>query len=138
MIYYIIFQAVAAVAAGILLTVLSKKADGVVYGRLDKAGRITNIILLLAYLCATPLCVFLSSISTPAYGGLLGIIGGILSVTIASQALICGVGLGFSVLLRKRGKSKLSFAVQFAGVVGIGLTILLFALFSGNLLHFLN
>ena len=51
---------------------------------------------------------------------------------------ICGLGLGFSVALRKKGKSKQSFAVQFAGVVGIGLSVLFYILFAGNLLQYLN
>ena len=56
----------------------------------------------------------------------------------ASAALFCGIGLGLSVAFRKKGKSKLSFAVQFAGVGGIGLTVILFFLFYGNLLRPLN
>jgi len=38
----------------------------------------------------------------------------------------------------KKGNSKLSFAVQFAGIGGIGLTVILFFLFYGNLLRPLN
>ena len=60
------------------------------------------------------------------------------AVIMASAALFCGVGLGLSVAFRKKGRSKLSFAVQFAGVVGIGMTLLLFFLFYGNLLSPLN
>jgi uncharacterized protein YybS (DUF2232 family) len=52
--------------------------------------------------------------------------------------LFCGIGLGLSVAFRKQGKSKLSFAVQFAGVFGIGLTVLLYYIFTGNLLEYLN
>ena len=59
-------------------------------------------------------------------------------LSIASAALICGLGLGFSVALRKKGKSKLSFWVQFAGFVGIGLTVGLYCLLAGNLLRYLN
>ena len=42
------------------------------------------------------------------------------------------------IAFRKRGKSKLSFAVQFAGVGGIALTFGLFFLFYGNLLRPIN
>jgi hypothetical protein len=56
----------------------------------------------------------------------------------ASAALFCGIGLGLSVAFRKGGKSKLSFAVQFAGIGGICLTLILFFLFYGNLLRPLN
>ena len=64
--------------------------------------------------------------------------GWIVSVIIASAALFCGLGLGYSVSLRKQGRSKISFAVQFAGVVGIGLTVLLYGVFVGNLISPLN
>ena len=56
----------------------------------------------------------------------------------ASAALFCGIGLGLSVAFRKKGRSKLSFAVQFAGIGGISLTVLLFFTFYGNLLRPLN
>ena len=77
---------------------------------------------------------FLGMIANPRYEGLMGILGWIVSVIMASAALFCGIGLGLSVAFRKKGRSKLSFAVQFAGVGGIGLTFLLFFLFYGNLL----
>ena len=32
--------------AGIILAACTKKADNVTYGKLDKAGRITNIVLI--------------------------------------------------------------------------------------------
>ena len=62
----------------------------------------------------------------------------IFNIYMASAALFCGTGLGLSVAFRKRGKSKLSFAVQFAGFGGIGLTLILFFLFYGNLLSSIN
>ena len=77
-------------------------------------------------------------ISNPKYDGFLGILGWIVAVVIASAALFCGLGLGFSVALRKKGRSKLSFAVQFAGVAGIGLTLAFYFIFTGNLLKYLN
>ena len=46
----------------------------------------------------------------------------------------CGIGLGLSVAFRKKGRSKLSFSVQFLGIAVIGLTVILFFLFYGNLL----
>ena len=77
-------------------------------------------------------------ISSPGCDGFLGIIGWIVSIINASATLFCGLGLGFSVALRKKGKSKLSFAVQFAGIIGIALTIGMYMLFAGNLLKPLN
>ena len=138
MFLYTVMEAIAAVVAGILLAVSTKKSGGIVYGKLDKAGRITNILLTVVYLGFSPLYLFFGMISTPKHDGFLGILGWIVSIVIASAALFCGLGLGFSVALRKKGRSKLSFIVQFAGVVGIGLTVGLYSLLAGNLLRYLN
>ena len=138
MFLYVLIEAAIAIVGGIFLAASTKKAEGVIYGKLDKAGRITNILLILVYAGLSPLCLFLGMISSPRQDGLLGILGWIVSVIIGSAALFCGLGLGFSVRLRKQGKSKLSFWVQFAGFIGIGLTVGLYSLLAGNLLRYLN
>ena len=138
MFLYTSIEAAVAVIAGILLAVRTKKAKDVTYTKLDKAGRITNVLLIPVYVCLSPLYMFLAMIARPRYDGFLGILGWIVAILIASAALFCGIGLGLSVAFRKRGKSKLSFAVQFAGIGGIGLTVILFFLFYGNLLRPLN
>lgn len=135
---YTVTEAVIAVIAGILIAVCTKKADGVTYGKLDKIGRVTNILLLLFYVGFSFFYLFLGMITGPHYDGLLGVLGWIVAVIMASAALFCGIGLGLSVAFRKRGRSRLSFAVQFLGVAGIGLTVILFFLFYGNLLRPLN
>ena len=135
--YYFI-EAIIGVIAGLLLAILTKKKEGVTYGDLDRAGRIVNIVLLFIYAALAPLYIFIGAICRPAYDGALGVIGGILSIIAASAALYCSVGLGASVALRKRGKSKLSFAVQFAGIVGIVIMLLIFFLCYGNLLDTIN
>ena len=138
MFLYTVIEAVVAVIAGIAIAACTKKAEGVVYGKLDKLGRITNILLLLLYVGFSFFYLFLGVIANPRYDGFLGILGWIVSVVMASAALFCGIGLGLSVAFRKKGRSKLSFAVQFAGIGGIGLTVVLFFLFYGNLLKPLN
>ena len=138
MFLYISIGAAVAVIAGILLAVCTKKEANVTYTKLDKAGRITNILLIPIYVCLAPLCMFLGIISRPSYDGFLGILGWIVAIIMGSTALFCGLGLGFSVALRKKGKSKSSFAVQFAGVLGIAINLILFFLFYGNLLRPLN
>ena len=138
MFLYTVLETMIAVIAGIILAVHPKKAQHVIYGKLDKVGIFTNILLLLVYLCFSPVYLFLGMISNPAYDGFLGFLGWVVSVIIASASLFCGIGLGLSVAFRKQGKSKLSFAVQFAGVLGIGLTLLLYFVFTGNLLRYLN
>ena len=109
-----------------------------VYTKLDKAGRITNIVLIPVYAALSLYCMALGFFCNPAYDGLLGILGWIVSVIIASAPLFCFVGLGLSAALRKKGKSKPSFAVQFVGFAGGALSVVLFLLFYGNLLKSLN
>ena len=138
MFLYTTIAAIAAVIIGILIAAGTKKAEGVTYGKLDKIGRITNLLLLLIYVGSSYVYLFLGMIANPRYDGFLGILGWIVSIIMASAALFCGIGLGLSVAFRKKGKSKLSFAVQFAGVGGIALTVGLFFLFYGNLLRPLN
>ena len=138
MFLYIAIEAIVGIVAGLCITIFTKRAEGVCYGKLDKAGRITNILLLIVYLCLCPLYLGLGIFSYPNHDGFLGILGWIVSVINASAALFCTLGLGLSIALRKRGKRKLSFAVQFAGVVGIGLTVGMYCLFAGNLLRSLN
>ena len=102
MFLYTVLEAVVAIAVGLLLAICTKKENHIVYGKLDKAGQITNIIMLLIYLCFSPMYLFLGMISLPNYNGFLGILGWIISIVIASAALFCGIGLGLSVALRKR------------------------------------
>ena len=138
MIVYTMMEAIIGIIAGILLAACTKKAEGVVYGKLDKAGRITNIVLMILYLCCSPVCLVFGIFSAPRYGGFLGILGWIASVIIASATLVCGLGLGASVALRKKGKSKKSFIVQFAGLVSIVMTFGLYAWLTENLLQSLD
>ena len=138
MFLYTTIEAVVAIVAGILLAVCTKKAEGVTYGKLDKIGRVTNSLLLLIYVGFSYVYLFLGMVANPRHDGFLGLLGWIVSVIMASATLFCGLGLGLSVAFRKKGKSTLSFAVQFAGVGGIALTCILFFLFYGNLLRPLN
>ena len=138
MLIYIILCIIAGILLFILLGSLTKKADGVVYNNLDNVGRITNIVLTIAYVFISPLYLFLGLISNPAYEGFLGVIGWIISFLNASTALFCGLGLGLSVAWRKKGKSKLSFAIQFLGLVAIAFTVISYCVFVGNLLQTLN
>ena len=135
MFLYPFIAAIVAVIAGILIAACSKKAEGVTCTKLDKAGRITNIILTVVYVCVAPFCMIFAMFAYPNYGGFLGILGWIVAIIMGSVALFCGLGLGFSVALRKKGKSKQSFIAQFAGLVGIALNLILFFAFYGNLLQ---
>ena len=138
MIIYVLLEAIAGIVLGILLAVRTKKAEGVTYGKLDKAGVVTNILLTVLYGVLSPFYLFLGILSEPDGEGFLYVLGVLVSLIAASAALVCGLGLGYSVALRKKGKSGLSFAVQFAGVVGIALTVLLHVVFTGSLISSLN
>ena len=138
MILYVLLEAFVGVLAGILIAAYTERSRDVVYGKLDRAGQIVNIFLIPIYAIAAPFCMVIGVISEAAEDGFLGVIGWILAVICASAVLFCGLGLGCSVALRKKGKSRLSFAVQFAGIVGILLTFSIYALFAGSLLSSLN
>ena len=138
MFLYTVLAALVGMVAGIMIAARTKKGKRVVYGGLDKAGRVTNVFLTVVYVVASPFYLFLGMISEPDGDGVLWIIGLLVSVIVASASVFCSLGLGFSVALRKKGRSGLSFAVQFAGLVGIALTVLLYGVFAGSLIRPLN
>ena len=135
---YAALAAIVGLVAGIILAARTKKEESVIYGKLDKAGRITNIFLALFYVNISLFCIALSMFTAPEYEGFLGVLGWIVCVIIASAPLACGLGLGLSVSLRRKGKSKQSFIVQFAGIASCALSVILFVLFYDNLLSSLN
>ena len=138
MFVYVIFEALVGIIGGILIAKRTRQARGVKYNKLDQAGRVTNVLLTILYVIASPLYLFLGMISEPRGEGLLIVLGGLVSAIAASAAMLAGLGIGASVALRKKGRSGLSFAVQFAGVVGIALTVLLYSVFTGSLISPLN
>ena len=124
--------------AGIILAACTKKAEGVTYGKLDKAGRITNIVLIPVYIVLSLVYIAITIFTSPARDGLLGVLSWLVCLIIAVAPASCGLGLGFSASLRKKGRSKQSFIAQFAGIAGCALGIVLFVVFYGNLLASLN
>ena len=137
MVVYTLLAAVAGVVLGIFFALSSKKSV-ISYGSLDRAGRYTNIIMLMIYVTTAPAYIFLGAICEPYQEGFLGVLGWIIAVVCASPPLFCGLGLGLSVSLRKAGKSKTSFAVQFIGALSIALSVILYAVFVGSLLAPIN
>ena len=136
---YFILAAIVGLVAGIVIATRSKKSDGVVYGALDKVGRITNILLIPVYVIVSFFCLFIVLLGyIPDGEGILAVIAWVLAIIGATGPAFCGLGLGASVALRKKGKSKLSFLAQFAGIAGLAVTILFFVLFCGNLFGSLN
>ena len=135
---YAILEALVGIAVGIWLAVATKKSADVVYGKLDNVGRMTNVLLTILYAWLTPVCVVLGIISYPKREGFLGVLGWIIAIIIASAPMVCGVSIGASVVLRRKGKSRLSFIVQFAGVLAILIAFAGYAIFVGKLLVSLN
>ena len=139
MFYYCFLAMVAGLVAGIILAARTKKAESVVYGTLDKVGKVTNILLIPAYVA---LSIFGLAVVMLGYfpegEGILAVAAWAFAFIGATGPALCGLGLGASVALRKKGRSKLSFAIQFAGVIGVGITVLLLMIFDGNLFGSLN
>ena len=136
---YFIFAAVAGLVAGIVIATRSKKEEGVVYGKLDNAGKVTNVILIPAYAIVSIFCWFVVMLGyIPDGEGILAVVAWVVAIIGATGPALCGLGIGASVALRKKGNSKLSFLVQFAGVAGLAVTILFYVLFCGNLFGSLN
>ena len=95
--------------------------------KLDKVGVITNMGLCFLYVFLT-IFNFVSILVTDGivtYPGELFLPMKILSVIFPAT---CIISIGFSAFLRNRGKSGLSFAVQFAPLVIFGLNLLLLQL----------
>ena len=138
MFLYTVIEAVVGIVAGLLIAICVKRSADVRYGTLDKVGIATNILLIPVYACLSPFYLFLGMISEPNAEGILLIPSMAVCLTIASAAMVSGLGLGCSVALRKRGRSGLSFAVQFAGFVGVALTVLLYTIFLDSLVAPLN
>ena len=138
MFLYTVLSALVGIAVGIFLAAHTKKAEGISYGRLDRAGKVTNIVLIPLYAGPAPFFMFIGMICSPARDGFMGVVGWIVSILIASATMLCGLGLGASVALRKKGKGRMSFAIQFLGVVAMILAAVLFAVCYGSLLETLN
>lgn len=136
---YFALMAIVGFVAGIVLAVRSKKSEGVVYGKLDYAGMVTNVLLLPVYAIALAFCFFLVMLGyIPDGEGIIRVLSWTVAIIGSTFSVLCGLGLGESVALRKKGKGKLSFLAQFAGVAGLGMTILFFVIFNGNLFGSLN
>ena len=136
---YYALVAIVGLIAGIVIAARSKKAEGVVYGKLDKVGIVTNILLIPIYAIVTIFNFFIVMLGYfPEGEGILGVLSWIVAIIGATGPVLCGLGLGASVALRRKGKSKKSFWVQFAGVVGLSITILFLVTFGEWLFGSLN
>lgn len=115
------------IVVGILIAVFSKKNEAAVETSLDRASVVTNLVLIPVYAVMSYIPVIMGAIAdtTPGAGPLQGVLTVIISYIIAGAPIYCGISLGLSAAFRKKGKSKVAFIVQFAGVVCVVLTILI-------------
>ena len=138
MFLYTIFAAIAGIITGILLAACTKKAEGVTYGVFDKIGKIFNIVLIPIYAVSTPLYMFISMLCEPNFESPFGILGLIVSCFIGAAPFFAALGLGVSAVLRKKGKSKLSFVIQFLGAFCMICAFILFCVCYGSLFPHIN
>ena len=129
MFLYYALAVIGCIVAGVIIAVRSRKAEGVSYGVLDKVGIVTNILLIPAYIVVSFFCLFLVMLGmNPDGEGFMLVVSVLVSAIASTGSAIWGLGLGASVALRRKGKSKLSFWVQFAGPIVFSLILLLEAL----------
>ena len=138
MFIYIMLQAIAGVVAAIIITKRNPKPEDRIYGKLDRVGIVTNVLLAILYVIATPICFILGAISAPQAEGFWMLLAVPVALIAASVSFFSSLGIGYSVVLRRKGRSGLSFAAQFAGVLSILLMLVLYECFSGTLLRTLN
>ena len=123
---YLVFL-VAGVAIGILLAVRARKIEAAVPTALDRVSLVINITLIPVYLILSILMMFMALITGTSYGAssLQEIFAEVFSFVIAAAPINCGIALGLSVSLRRKGRSLAGFLVQFAGFGGILVLVLI-------------
>ena len=123
---YLVFL-VAGVAIGILLAVRARKIKAAVPTALDRVSLVINITLIPVYLILSILMMFMALITGTSYGAssVQKIFAEIFSFVIAAAPIYCGIALGLSVSLRRKGRSLAGFLVQFAGFGGILVLVLI-------------
>ena len=131
-------EAIAGVVAAVLITKRTPKPEDRIYTKFDRVGIVTNVLLAIFYVIATPICFILGAISAPQADGLWMLLAVPVALVAASSSFFCSLGLGYSVALRRKGKRGFSFIVQFAGVLAILVMFVLYGFFSGTLLRTLN
>lgn len=123
---YLLFL-VAGVAAGIVLAVRARAIEKAAPTVLDRISLVTNIVLIPVYVIFSLLMLFMASITGTSYdvGTVQEFLAVIFSLIIGATPIYCGIALGMSVSLRRKGRSVAGFFIQFVGFVGILLMILI-------------
>lgn len=123
---YLLFLA-AGVAVGIFIAVRARKDGKSVPTTLDRISLITNVVLIPVYAIFSVLMLFMAAITDTTYGAssLQEFFAVIFSLVIAAAPIYCGIALGMSVSLRRKGRRLAGFLVQFAGFGGFILVLLI-------------
>lgn len=124
--FYLLFL-IAGIAAGIILVVRARKTEAGTYTVLDKISMVTNVVLCIVYFPLSLIMLLMASITGTGLNASLvqDILAYIFAGLIAATPIYCGIALGMSVSLRRKGKSVAGFLIQFAGFIGIILLILI-------------
>lgn len=125
-VYAFLFYPIA-LALGLYLALHRKKIPEVRYTLLDKASIALNCILIPVYAVYSFMPMFLGMIIFPTSSANAWqcVVSILLSAVIAASPVYCAIALGMSVSYRRRGLSKKGFWVQFAGILGIIIPILI-------------
>ena len=118
--FYLLFL-IAGIAAGIILVVRARKTEAGTYTVLDKISMVTNVILCIVYFPLSLIMLLMASITgTGLYASLVQkFLADVFACLIAATPIYCGIALGMSVFLRRKGRSLVGFLVQFVGFGGI-------------------
>ena len=124
--FYLLFL-VAGVVVGIILVVRARKREAVTYTVLDRISMVTNVVLCVVYFLLSLMMLLMASITgTGLYASpVQKFLSNVFACLIAATPIYCGIALGLSVSLRKKGRSVAGFFIQFAGFIGIILLILI-------------
>lgn len=115
---------------GFFLALKQKKSPEVVYGTADKVGAALNILLAIVFAIGSCMPVFLAMVvrSAPDATAWQNVLCILASALIGAAPVYCAIALGHAAALRKKGHSIKSLVVQFSGIAGIVIPVLMFQL----------
>ena len=127
--FYLLFL-VAGIAVGIILVVYARKREAVTYTVLDRVSIVTNVVLCVVYFLLSLIMLLMASITDSGLntGPVQKFLADVFACTIAATPIYCGIALGLSVTLRKKGRSVAGFLIQFSGFIGLLLCLLIDAI----------
>lgn len=118
-----------ALFVGLYIALRQKKDPAVSYSALDKTSVVLNVLLVPIYGLLSFLPMFLSMIFYPtaSANALQHVLCWLFSGLIGAAPVYCAAALGLSAAWRRKGQSKKGFWIQFAGIPGIVIPLLIAA-----------